>query len=155
MRSGGFTYLGVLFLVALMGAGLAATGMLWSTAQQREKERDLLFIGKEVRRAIGNYYERTPGTVKRYPANMRDLLKDNRQLATVRHLRRIYTDPITLNAEWGMIRAPDGGVMGIHSRSEAEPIKRAGFRDADAEFAAAKKYSDWRFVYEPQQPVRR
>ncbi|MGZ5780982.1 MAG: type II secretion system protein, partial [Burkholderiaceae bacterium] len=100
-RDAGFTYLAVLFLVAIFGILLAATGMIWSTAQKREKERDLLFVGHQFRKAIGEYYERTPGTVKRYPNSFNDLLKDNRQLSTVRYLRRIYKDPLTTQSEWG------------------------------------------------------
>src|SRR5687767_12759040 len=103
-RSDGFTYMAVLFFVAIMGIVLSVTGVIWSTAQQREKERELLFVGNEFRKAIGAYYERTPGTVKKYPLSFNDLLKDNRQLATVRHLRRIYADPITAKSEWGIVR---------------------------------------------------
>ena len=39
----GFTYLGILILVAVMGAGLAAFGTIASHAAQREKEAELLF----------------------------------------------------------------------------------------------------------------
>jgi type II secretory pathway pseudopilin PulG len=149
----GFTYLGVLFFVATMGVMLAATGTLWSTASQREKERELLFVGNEFRKAIGAYYERTPGTVKRYPPTLNDLLKDNRQLTTVRHLRRIYPDPLTATPEWGIIPAPDNGVMGVYSLSKQSAIKRANFLLRDASFEKAGNYSQWRFVYEPpRQP---
>jgi type II secretory pathway pseudopilin PulG len=151
-RQAGFTYLGVLFLVAIMGVGLAATGMIWSTAQQREKERELLFVGHEFRKAIGSYYERTPGTVKRYPANFTDLLKDNRQLATVRHLRRMYVDPMGGQPAWGIVRAPDGGIMGVHSLAKTQPIKREKFAQHDAAFEKSASYQDWRFIYEPPQP---
>ena len=44
-RQGGFTYVGLLIAVALMGVGLAAYGELYSHAAQREKEAELLFIG--------------------------------------------------------------------------------------------------------------
>lgn len=148
-RETGFTYLAVLFMVAIMGAMLAATGITWSIAQQREKERELLFIGHEFRKAVADYYEHTPGTVKRYPYSFNDLLKDNRQLATVRHLRRVYPDPMTSKPTWGIVRAPDGGIMGIYSLSNDAPIKRSGFHLSDNAFDAAKQYSDWRFVYEP------
>lgn len=145
----GFTYLGVLFFVAIMGVVLAGTAITWSTAQQREKERELLFAGNAFRNAIAAYYERTPGTVKRYPNSFNDLLKDNRQLATVRHLRRVYADPMTSRAEWGLVRAPDGGIMGIHSLSGGPPIKRSGFLLRDSAFEDAERYADWKFVYIP------
>ena len=152
-RSSGFTYLGVLFMVAIMGIVLAATGTIWSTMQQREKERELLFVGHEFRNAIGSYYERTPGTVKRYPANLNDLLKDNRQLATIRHLRRIYADPITSKPEWELIRATDGGIMGVHSLSTKATIKQGNFVLRDAAFEKTATYAEWRFIYEPVQPT--
>lgn len=148
--SAGFTYLALLFFVAIMGAVMAATGMLWSTAQLREKERDLLFVGNEFRKAIASYYEQTPGTVKRYPHSFDDLLKDNRFLASVRHLRRVYADPMTSTRDWGIVRAPDGGIMGIYSLSNEPTIKRSGFRKRDAVFEKSEHYAEWRFVYEPQ-----
>lgn len=144
----GFTYLGVLFLVAILSAALAGTGVIWSTAQQREKEKELLFIGNAFRQAIGAYYQKTPGTIKRYPNNLGDLLKDNRQLVQTRYLRKIYDDPLTGQAKWGLVRAPDGGIMGVFSLSEKEPIKRF-FEQESADFVGTKKYSDWRFVYMP------
>ena len=47
----------------------------------------------------------------------------------VRHLRRLYRDPITGQDEWGLVEAPGGGVMGVYSRSEDEPIKSGNFSD--------------------------
>jgi type II secretory pathway pseudopilin PulG len=149
----GFSYLGLLFLVATMGVVLAATGMIWSTAQQRNKERQLLFIGNQFRMAIATYYEKTPGTVKRYPNNLNDLLKDNRQLATARYLRRIYIDPMTNKPDWGLVQAPDGGIMGVYSLSNEAPLKRSNFRQRDLDFENANSYMKWKFVYEPQSLV--
>jgi type II secretory pathway pseudopilin PulG len=150
---GGFTYLGLLFAVALTGIVLATTGVLWSTERQREKERELLAVGEEFRRAIGTYYERSPGTVKRYPAKLDDLTKDNRFITVQRHLRQVYRDPVTGNADWGVIAAPEGGIMGVQSLSKAEPIKQGNFPTRFAEFEGKRSYADWRFVYRPVVPV--
>ena len=90
----GFTYVGLLLAVALAGVALAAAGMLWSTTAKRDKEAELLFVGDQFRRAIGSYYEGTPGA-KRYPQRLADLLEDKRLAITRRHLRRIYADPMT------------------------------------------------------------
>lgn len=150
-RSEGFTYLALLFMIAIMGALAAMTGLIWSTAQQRAKERELLFIGNEFRSAIGAYYERTPGAIKRYPDDLEALLLDLRHVTAVRHLRRIYMDPMTLNKEWGLVRAADGTVMGIHSKSSAAPMKRS-FTDENAAFENAVAYTDWKFVYLPSTP---
>ena len=60
---------------------------------------------------------------------------------------------MTNSGQWGTLKAPDGGIMGVYSLSAAEPLKKAGFRDSYAEFKDAKTYRDWKFVYlAPQQP---
>src|SRR5437764_12982888 len=60
-RAEGFTYLGVLLPVTIMGFGLAAFGELCSHAAQRDKEQELLFVGAQFRDAIASYYHRSPG----------------------------------------------------------------------------------------------
>lgn len=149
----GFTYLGLLFFIAIMSITLAMAATLWSFAQQREKERELLFVGHQFRRAIGLYYERTPGTVKRYPASLEDLLQDNRYVNTQHYLRRIYTDPMTQRQDWGMVPAPDGGIMGVYSKSGDHSIKTGNFLEQDRLLEGASKYSEWKFVYAPT-PLR-
>ena len=148
-RQPGFTYLTVLFVIALSGVLMAATGVSWQTVAQREKERELLFVGDQFRRAIGLYYERAPGGVKVFPKTLEDLLQDNRYLTVQRYLRKIYRDPITGKTEWGLVAAPEGGIMGVYSTSEEAPFKRAGFRVADEAFKDQPRYADWRFVYIP------
>ncbi|MGE0875505.1 MAG: type II secretion system protein [Burkholderiales bacterium] len=114
-----------------------------------EKERELLWVGEQFRQAIALYYYRTPGTVKRYPESLVDLLEDKRHLSVQRYLRRIYLDPVSGKAEWGLVRAPGGGIMGVHSLSDAPPLKRGGFAPAQASLEGAARYAEWRFVYEP------
>ena len=150
-RQRGFTYLLVLFFIATVAAGLAAVGELWSTSRQQERERELLFAGNAIRQAIGAYYLGTEGPVKRYPASLEDLLKDPRYIYTQRYLRRLYPDPLGSGGKWGLINAPQGGIMGVHSLSESKPIKNAGFRPLDADFERAAMYSDWKFVFVPAQ----
>lgn len=143
----GFTYLGLLAVVAITGIGAAALGTLWHTAQQRDKERELLAIGEEMRHAIAAYVT-SPGVGRRmYPRRFQDLLLDPRHPNVVRHLRRVYVDPMTGKDEWGLVRAADGGIMGVHSLSEAAPMKTAGFASAYSAFEGARRYSEWQFVY--------
>jgi type II secretory pathway pseudopilin PulG len=144
----GFTYIGVLIFIALMGIALAGTGVIWHTETRREKERELLFVGDQFRRAIGLYYERSPGA-KKFPKALEDLLLDRRYPNTQRYLRRLYADPVGGTAEWGLVRGPQGGIVGVHSLSEAEPLKRAGFPLKYEEFEVAARYSEWRFMYAP------
>jgi type II secretory pathway pseudopilin PulG len=145
-RIGGFTYLMALFVIAIAGAGLALLGEVWQTTALREKEAELLYVGHQYRRAIELYYLSGLG---QYPRTLEDLLKDPRSPAVRRHLRQLYPDPITGTSEWMLVKAPDGGIMGVHSRSEKQPIKITNFKLRDGEFQAAKKYSDWKFVYSP------
>jgi len=145
----GFTYLALLFMVATMGATLALTGHLWQKTMQQEKERQLLFVGNQFRRAILLYYERTPGPVKQYPKQLADLIKDNRYPSVQRYLREIYVDPITGKKEWGLIQAPEGGIMGIHSTSDGKPQKIGNFNEQYESFNNSLRYSDWKFIYRP------
>ena len=142
----GFTYLTVLFIVALMGAGYATVGEMWQTASTRDREAELLYVGNQYRRAIERFYLNGP---KRYPRSLEELLKDPRSPTTQRYLRKLYPDPLTGSAEWGLVKAPDGGIMGVHSRSEDVPLKKASFKVRDAGFEAAKTYADWKFIYVP------
>jgi hypothetical protein len=145
----GFGYLSVLIMVAFMGGGLAAFGEYYSHAAQREKEAELLFVGNEFRRAIGEYYESSPAGHNRYPQRLEDLLKDERFAFTRRYLRKIYPDPMTGTRDWGLVEAPEGGVMGVYSRSGAKPLKTGNFAARDLAFKDARRYQEWRFVHAP------
>src|SRR6266705_6102304 len=102
----GFTYLVAMFAVAIAGLLLAVTSEVWSQSRQREKEKELLYIGDQFREAIALYYQRTPGTVKRYPEKLEDLLEDKRYLSMQRYLRKIYADPVAGKLQWGIVAAP-------------------------------------------------
>lgn len=130
-----------------MGAGTLAYGELASRAAQREKEQELLFIGNQFRQAIGAYYERSPGGAKRFPRKLEELLEDRRHLVPQRYLRKVYADPMTGKRDWGLVAAPDGGIMGVYSQSDAQPIKTGGFRPRDGTLAQTGRYSDWHFSY--------
>lgn len=141
----GFTLLGLLFLVAGLGIAMAALGTMWHAAVQREKERELLFIGDQYRRAIESFWRLSPGGVKRLPRNFDELLSDPRFPTTVRHLRRFYRDPMTNSMEWGLIKETDGGISGMHSLSEHPPLKKAGFAPGYEHFNEAVTYREWIF----------
>ena len=147
---GGFTLLGLLFLVAGLGVAMAALGTMWHTAVQRERERDLLFVGDQYRQAIESFW-RIPlpvGTPRRLPKNFSELLSDPRFPNAVRHLRRRYRDPMTGSTEWGLVKEPDGGISGVYSLSTEKPFKQVGFPAADAHFEGAQSYRDWVFRFD-------
>ena len=144
----GATYLGLLFVVATLGFALAAAGTLWSTSSRREREAELLFVGQQFRDALARFHDDTPvGQPPRFPRTLEELLDDRRWPTTRRHLRKVFVDPITGRAEWGLVRAPSGGVMGVHSLSNEVPIKRAGFAEGLEGFAGASTYRGWAFAY--------
>ena len=145
----GFTYLGLMFVLTVFGVTLALAGTLWSFSQQREKEHELLFIGNQFRQAIRMYYEKTPGVIKRYPVSLDALLSDDRYVSTQRYLRKIYKDPMTDKASWGIVNAPDGGIMGVHSLAEGRALKVGAFKLSESSFSDAKNYSEWVFFYTP------
>jgi type II secretory pathway pseudopilin PulG len=148
LRQAGFTYLTVMFIVAILLGGLAIVGETWETSARREKEAELLFIGNQYRRAIGLYYLATPGVIKTYPRQIEDLLKDPRQPGTMRHLRKLFPDPMS-GKPFVVIKGVDGGVQGVASTSDDPPLKVAGFRVRDAIFEGAQKYSEWKFIHTP------
>lgn len=146
-RQSGFTYLGVLFLVALMGGVLASAGQLWAVQAQRERERELLWVGSQYAQALRSYYRSSPG-VAQYPAALEDMLEDNRFPSPQRHLRRLYRDPVTGHSDWGMVRSADGRIAGVYSLSQRRPLKQHGFPTQWIDFAGTQQYSEWRFVAE-------
>ena len=143
---GGFTFLGVLFAVAIAGIALAGTGSLWQLESRREKEKELLFIGEEFRQAIGSYFDKTPGTDKQYPDKLDDLLLDKRFPMPVHHLRRLYRDPMMPDGTWELIRS-QGKIIGVVSKSPGKPVKVAGFSPEQQDFEGADSYSEWRFTH--------
>lgn len=144
-RQAGYTYLIALLAIAGMGSVLGATAEIWSHARQREKEAELMWVGDQFKEAIGLYYQRTPGSVKRYPETLDDLLEDRRHLGIHRYIRNVYADPITGKADWGLVPAPGGGIMGIYSLSAQRPLRER----------KGKRYADWIFAYVPPVSAQR
>lgn len=144
----GFTYLGTMFLIIFIGIGLAKAGLLWQTEVQREREKELLFIGEQYAMAIGSYFESTPSGPKQYPASLEELLQDHRFPGVRRHLRKLYSDPITGSEKWGLIKQ-QGRITGVYSLALQRPLKKAGFSAAWTAFADAESYAAWKFIYAP------
>ncbi len=142
----GFTYLGLLVLVALVGLALATAGEVASTAAQREREAQLLWVGHEYRAAIGRYWARN----RAYPRALEELLGTPKDAPIqVHYLRRLYPDPMTNAVDWVVVPAPNGGIMGVRSASKRAPLKSGNFDEADRGFAEASAYGDWQFVFLP------
>jgi len=140
----GFTYLGLLALVVLIGILLAAAGTVAATDAQRERETQLLWVGHEYRAAIGRFW-RARHT---YPQSLQELLGTAPDAPVqVRYLRQVYPDPMTNAVDWVLLLAPGGGITGVASRSTRAPLKTAHFDETDLDFAEAKTYGDWQFTF--------
>jgi len=148
-----------MFLLALATERVVAYA---SREAQREREADLLRIGTAYADAIRSYYLASPGAVKRWPTSVGELLDDRRFVQVRRHLREPYRDPMT-RGEWGVLRAPDGGIAGVYSSSGEKPIRTAEIEFGELVLPAAQRYSDWQFAHRlplpdsnanPTRPVR-
>lgn len=145
-RARGVVLLAFLLALALGGIALMAAVDVWSLARQRAREQELLFVGDQYRRAIQRYYlGAPPGTGRKLPARLEDLLEDDRYPVPVHHLRRLYPDPITGGPEWGALRIGDR-IVGVYSQSEGEPVKKAGFMPPYQLFNDKASYRDWVFA---------
>jgi type II secretory pathway pseudopilin PulG len=146
---GGYTFVALLAVLALLGAALATLGTAWATAAQREKERELLFRGEQIRDAIGRY--RAAEEPPAWPPSLAALLEDQRGPQVRHHLRRVWADPFTGRADWVLLEAADGGgarlerrIAGVRSRSEARRMALAG---AEPVLPDDPRVSDWVFVF--------
>lgn len=141
----GFSYVWTLATVAIISAGTAKLVELESMAVQRSKERELLSIGRQFRDALKSYGEASSlDGLHQHPEHLADLVNDDRTGSTRRHLRKIFVDPMTGRAEWGLVRIQDR-IVAVHSMSTAKPIKNTGFDSAEWSYEAAKSYSEWVF----------
>jgi type II secretory pathway pseudopilin PulG len=191
-RQRGFTYIWVLLMVALMGVGMTVAADVQTTLSQRDREKELLAIGRQYRSALASYYAARPPALalgpqtgmgagqpvsglppaaggapvpvngvppaagslsdpRGYPGSLEELLKDERFPGVRRHLRKIFVDPMTGKAEWGLVQVA-GRIVGVHSLSTAVPIKQAGFESEDQTFSGAQSYAEWVFGPVSQMP---
>jgi type II secretory pathway pseudopilin PulG len=138
----------LLIVIALSGLGLTAVSGVWRHEAQREREAELLFAGREFRNAFAAYNQAHGGTAEAFPRQLEDLLEDRSGPAPRRFLRRVYADPMSGKADWGLVRTPGGGIRGVYSRSEAAPVRQV--LPADLELAeGAAMYSEWKFAALP------
>ena len=139
----GFTYLGILFVVAFIGVGLGVIGQLWSISARRSDEQQLLFVGDAYRRAIASYYQHGG----RFPQTLDELVLDTRVTPPMHHLRKLYVDPVGYGTEWRVVAGADGGIAGVASQSMVKPLKVANFQREYKAFEDAECYCQWEFTY--------
>jgi len=147
-RQAGFTYLGLIIFVAIVGLVGAATLKVGSLLQRAAAEEELLEIGAAYSAALDSYAAATPRGATPYPPSIKELLKDPRFPGVRRHLRKVFVDPLTGKAEWGIEYLGGGavGIVAIHSLSEAQPLKIANFDSRFRGLDGKEKISQWRFT---------
>jgi type II secretory pathway pseudopilin PulG len=136
-----------LVAIALLSLGLSMAMPAWRTANQREKEAELLWRGQQYDRALKLFQRKfaAPG-----PPSI-DILVEQR------FLRKKYKDPIT-NDEFELVpvgpvqagnlppgvqppqRAQGQLIGGVRSKSEEQSLKEVNGRN---------HYNEWQFVYMP------
>jgi len=161
------TFLAVLMVIVVMGIMMGVTGQSWKMTMKREKEKELLFRGNQIKEAIERWNK-----PRARPLNkLEDLVTDPNSLKPKRYLRRLFTDPMT-GKEWTLLRGicvgsatstptpglstttpspaqstiQTGPITGVASTSEEEPLK-TDFTDIPTlkNLGGMKKYSDWKF----------
>lgn len=146
-REGGFTYLSVIIVVAIIGLVTAASLKLGATVQRSRAEQQLLVIGGAFSDALQSYADATPAGQPPQPPSLKELLRDPRFPTPRRHLRKIFVDPMTGKAEWGIVYlGGTTGVMAVYSLSDARPVKIGNFPARFQSLAGKRKISEWRFV---------
>jgi type II secretory pathway pseudopilin PulG len=144
----GTALLTLLVMVVVLGLAASMAGQSLRALMQREREDELLWRGLQYRRAISSYYHVRHGAQQMYPAALEDLLLDPRAASKVRHLRRLYNDPMT-GKDWEVIRDPAERIIGVSTSSTLAPFKQTGFPVGLESFEGKSSYSDWQFVFEP------
>ncbi len=154
-RQRGFTY--ALVLVAIFLLGIASQRAETSNTRrlQVDREQELLFRGLAYRQAIAQFH----AALGRYPRTLDELLKDPRGQRP--YLRQLYRDPMAeptrdlsgaAAAGWRLMRAADGGIVGVASSSTQEPIKKANFPPGLEAFEDARSYAQWVFEHKALRP---
>jgi type II secretory pathway pseudopilin PulG len=146
-RQQGFTYMGVIILVTIIGMVGAATLKVGALMQRAAAEEELLEIGAQFSEALKSYAAVTPRGQPQQPRTLQDLLRDPRFPGVRRHLRKIFVDPVTGKPEWGVMYLGDKvGVIGVYSLSNAAPLKVANFDLRFTNLENKEKISDWKFM---------
>jgi type II secretory pathway pseudopilin PulG len=163
-RQSGYNMVVLMVLVTVLHVLVAAALPSWSGAIQREKEEELIFRGLQYAEAIRVFQAR----FGRPPSRLEELVE-----VEPRSIRRLWEDPMTGEARWGLIFAGGGapipgqgqggdGGLGTDA-TQPPPTITSGDRDqvtqgpisgvhslargeAMLEFQGKQRYSEWLFT---------
>jgi type II secretory pathway pseudopilin PulG len=142
----GFTMVALLAATAILVSGLALVGTTWEFAARRQKESELLRVGELYARAIAQYRRVSPGGTRQDPPSLEALLLDPRFSNKIRHIRRMYADPIAPQSPWGLVRGPDGAIRGVFSQSDHPPLRTGQVDLGILILSPAQHYHQWQFI---------
>src|SRR5882762_5094251 len=116
----GYAILLVLFLATLMLIGAMAIAPNVLTEGRRQKEKEMIWRGKQYARGVKLYYRKTG----KFPTSLDDLTKP--KLGSLRFMRQPYKDPMNAkDGEWRLIYVgPTGQLVG--SLKPAQTIQMSG-----------------------------
>jgi len=141
----GFTLLALLVVMFVIALGLAAAGPTWADQSRRAREHELLHVGLLYERALADFRQSSPGSLKTYPKSLEELVLDTRFLGVRRHLRQLYPDPLEPTRPWGVVKDIDGYIVAVYSQSVDEPLAGGSIELGDIVLPPARHYSDWKF----------
>jgi type II secretory pathway pseudopilin PulG len=161
----GFTYILLLFVLAIGGAALAALGEQWLHLAQRERETELLFRGAQIQQALASFRDATPRAapgasslanaaqtrLANAPLALQDLLVDARSDPPRYHLRRLYADPFTQQADWRLVLDDSGRIRGVASTSRQPAQRRPELPLLPGADPQAPAVGDWLFEINSQE----
>jgi type II secretory pathway pseudopilin PulG len=98
-RDGGYLLLAIMLMMAFMVISFAyVVGPAVVQQMKRDREEEMIHRGTEYARAIKKFYKKNG----RYPASLDDLDKGQ-----IRYLRKRYTDPLSKDGKWKLLRYGD------------------------------------------------
>ena len=143
----------LLVMVVILGLAAGMAGQSWRSTMQRAREAELLWRGQQYQQAIASYYAVKHGPQQMLPAKLDDLVRDPRFPNVVRHIRRVYNDPMT-GEDLELVTDPSGRVVGVRSRSDLKPFQQDGFPEELDKLRGMSTYREWEFVFVPAKSNR-
>src|SRR5208282_5533344 len=107
-KQGGYALLLVVFLTSLLVVGTMSIGLRILTQGRREKEKEMIWRGKQYTRGVKLYYRK----LGRFPTSLDDLTKP--KVGSIRFMRQAYKDPMNKeDGSWRLIYVgPAGNLIG-------------------------------------------
>lgn len=111
----GFTYLALLFAIAIAGISLSVTSEIWVKQSEREHKAQADWIGTQYEDAIASFFYSSLSSngLRVYPRSVDDLLEDKRFTPPRRHLRQAYLSSLPSGHRIAMARLATGEISGI------------------------------------------